>query len=523
MQIKRLHIDNFKCLQNFDIEFSTKEEGGSSSFLIGDNGTGKSSMLEAIIRIFISIYSLRYNTKRYDKKFENDFEIEYDYASKTVRIKKTKSRYDVWVNDEKILNRGSITKFRNIMRDDTNRLLPLRIISFYSGMNNKIQELYTEVYKNYHDAYFEAIKNYYWNFTSLDTAYLPTKNFIYCHEDFTQVYLCAFMCCINQNQLPFLTEKIGITGIASIKIALNTEKLERVATRSIETNDLEKVLEYLDNVLCELFTDPIIDDNVYYYEIDTKSNWSADAIQILDFFERLQSIFDAKISVDVYIDNNPKPVNCDDLSEGQRQLIKMIGMLGLCRFQDTLVLLDEPDAHMNPKWKYAIKEIIDGCLTSTINTQAIIATHDPLVINGAPKEAVRIFNRNGELNATKVIIPTEDTEGMGIDGLLQSEYYGMPSILDSETRRKLNEKYSLLVKKKEKSITEPELQRLAELTEELENMMFARNIPTDSYYDEYVAAMHKIYSERPKVSLTAEDIAERNAKAEEILRGLLGK
>ena len=62
-----------------------------------------------------------------------------------------------------------------------------------------------------------------------------------------------------------------------------------------------------------------------------------------------------------------------------------------------------------------------------------------------------------------------------------------------------------------------------ELTNSLENMSFARNIPTDSYYDEYVAAMHKIYSERPKVTLTAEDIAERNAKAEEILRGLLGE
>jgi hypothetical protein len=35
--------------------------------------------------------------------------------------------------------------------------------------------------------------------------------------------------------------------------------------------------------------------------------------------------------------------------------------------------------------------------------------------------------------------------------------------------------------------------------------------------------MHKIYSERPKAKLTAEDIAERNAKAEEILRGLLEK
>ena len=112
---------------------------------------------------------------------------------------------------------------------------------------------------------------------------------------------------------------------------------------------------------------------------------------------------------------------------------------------------------------------------------------------------------------------------MGIDELLQSEYYGLPTILDTDTKKKMDKKHDLLVKKKDGTITREESQKLLELTNSLENMSFARNIPTDSYYDEYVAAMHKIYSERPKVTLTAEDIAERNAKAEEILRGLLGK
>lgn len=39
--------------------------------------------------------------------------------------------------------------------------------------------------------------------------------------------------------------------------------------------------------------------------------------------------------------------------------------------------------------------------------------------------------------------------------------------------------------------------------------------------EEYAAVVHKIYNERPKVTLTAEDIAERNSKVEEILRELL--
>ena len=245
--------------------------------------------------------------------------------------------------------------------------------------------------------------------------------------------------------------------------------------------------------------------------------------------EKLENILGAEIEVSVRVGNSS--VISGYLSEGQRQLIKILGMLGVCKTEDALVLMDEPDAHMNPKWKYDLKTIIEDCLSDEVvtNTQAIIATHDPLVINGVPKEFIRIFAHNQELVAnnkyyfTKVITPTEDTEGLGIDGLLQSEYYGLSSILDSETRKKMDKKHSLLVKKKDGTITDEEKETLLELTVDLENMVFARNIPTDSYYDEYVAAMHKIYSERPEVSLTAEDIAERNAKAEEILRGLLNK
>lgn len=210
-------------------------------------------------------------------------------------------------------------------------------------------------------------------------------------------------------------------------------------------------------------------------------------------------------------------------------MIKILGMLGVSKTEDCLVLMDEPDAHMNPKWKYEIKDTMDKSLESAINTQAIIATHDPLVINGVSKEFIRIFTHDqtrvndNRYYFTQVITPTENTEGLGVDGLLQSEYYGLPSVLDNETKQKMERRHDLLVKKKEGTITDYERHTLLALTNDLENMTFARNIPTDSYYDEYVAAMHKIYSERPKVSLSAADIAERNSKAEEILKGLLGR
>ena len=53
MQIKRLQIDNHLCLVDFDIIFETVS-GGSSTILIGENGTGKSTMIECVLNILMS-------------------------------------------------------------------------------------------------------------------------------------------------------------------------------------------------------------------------------------------------------------------------------------------------------------------------------------------------------------------------------------------------------------------------------------------------------------------------------------
>lgn len=100
-------------------------------------------------------------------------------------------------------------------------------------------------------------------------------------------------------------------------------------------------------------------------------------------------------------------MKCKSMSEGQRQLIKILGMLGICKTEDCLVLMDEPDAYMNPRWKYDIKSTMDQSLKDAINAQAIIATHDPLVINGVPKEFIRIFTQNKELESSAGFLSQE--------------------------------------------------------------------------------------------------------------------
>lgn len=526
MQIQRLRIDDHLCLVDFDIEFATVT-GGSSTILIGENGAGKSTMLECVLNILMS-----FDLPAVEKRVDYSYSIEYEYAQKKISIIKSGHAYRITVDGS--ASEGSYKKIRAFAKEHS--LFPQRVIAFYSGANNKLFSNIKLVNANYAGLCRNTLRNFLKSMSDDSERFIPAfpkRKYNYCEEDFTPIYLLSILCGQDSFEKGYLIETCHFDKVQYVDMAINMDKVEQIFGRGRFEEEVPAGLYYLTDFIDHRFTDILREGFLFssagrsYFEIRNIDTLNVDAITILEFFEKLYSLFDARFEVTVT--QGGSDVKCGEMSEGQRQLIKILGMLGVCKTEDCLVLMDEPDAYMNPRWKYAIKKTMDRSLREAINTQAIIATHDPLVINGVPKEFIRIFTpnpfliKNNGYYFTKVIVPAESTKGLGIDGLLQSEYYGLTSVLDSDTKEKMDKKHDLLVKKKEGTITEEENKKLLELADALENMTFARNIPTDSYYDEYVAAMHKIYKERSEVTLTAEDIAERNAKAEEILRGLLEK
>lgn len=462
------------------------------------------------------------------KQFFN--EKAFYYAFQTVI--KSGHAYRITADDSAI--EGSYRKVRSFAQK--NSLFPQRVVAFYSGTNNKLFPNIKVVNTRYTCLCRDTLRNFLKSMNDDSERFIPNfpkRKYNYCEEGFTPVYLLSILCGQKSFEKSYLIKACHFDKVKYVDMVVNTNKVEQIFGRGRFEGDVPTGLYYLTDFIDYRFTDLLRRGFMYssngksYFQITNIDSVNIDSIAILEFFEKLYSLFETRFEVTVT--QGESNVKCSEMSEGQRQLIKILGMLGICKTEDCLVLMDEPDAYMNPRWKYEIKETMDNSLRDAINTQAIVATHDPLVINGVPKEFIRIFTHNENLVSnngyyfTKVIVPTEDTEGMGIDGLLQSEYYGLSSVLDSETKDKMDEKHRLLIKKKDGTITDNEKYKLLELTNDLENMSFTRNIPTDSYYDEYVAAMHKIYSERPHVNLSAEDIAERNAKAEEILKGLLEK
>ena len=109
MQLRHLSIPHFRNLRDLTMDFSThlpSGEGGAtgasakpirSRALIGQNGTGKSNLIEALITIFRDVDLNR------DASF--DYTLEYEIRGHTVRIQAdtTKQKHPfVWVDGDRV-------------------------------------------------------------------------------------------------------------------------------------------------------------------------------------------------------------------------------------------------------------------------------------------------------------------------------------------------------------------------------------------------------------------------------------
>ena len=529
MQILHLKIDNDqKCLVDFDIQLRIAD-GGSSTVLIGENGTGKSSMHEAICKILLS-----FDSDVVEKDTPFNYYFEYVYAAKRVTIQRQSKLYgiDVVENEITLHYEGVMKTVRKKLSDANCSIFPKRIITYYSGANDKLFPLFKSVNRQYSRMCSDEIRRYLASLVNPGNDYhsnFPRRKYNYCNEEMTSILLCAILGGVDSYEKSYLQENCRFSNLEDISVEIDMKKVmlyyshDQFDTRTM-ADELSDIISFIDERFLENFYRGFLyaTDSKAIFTIREIDALNLDSISIFNFFEKLSSLFSAKIEAFVMLGESR--VRASQMSEGQRQLIKMLGMLGVCKDEDCLVLMDEPDAHMNPKWKYEIKSVIDKSLEAAINTQAIISTHDPLVINGVDKTFIRIFEYNQALienngvYTTKICVPTEDTEGMGIDGLLQSEYYGLKTSYDKASSDKYILRQELYIKLINGEITEGEKETLKSLTAELGSLPISYNT-IDFLYDDFI----KIFKNTEfyaKEYLSYDDIVARRDKIKEIITAL---
>ena len=116
--------------------------------LIGNNGTGKSNLIEALLHIFVGLY--------YGRPPEFDFEIQYSAHGKTVRVENSaqQDKCEVTVDGQQWSN----TRFGARLRHPQQRPpFPGQLFAYYSGTCDRVHSIIrgynrTYVYKLRHQS-----------------------------------------------------------------------------------------------------------------------------------------------------------------------------------------------------------------------------------------------------------------------------------------------------------------------------------------------------------------------------------
>jgi len=89
--------------------------------------------------------------------------------------------------------------------------------------------------------------------------------------------------------------------------------------------------------------------------------------------------------------------------------------------EQTLVLMDEPEAHLHPPLLSAFVRALSNLLIDR-NGVAVIATHSPVILQEVPRTCVWKIRRSGRL--TMVERPEIETFGENV-GILTHEVFGL--------------------------------------------------------------------------------------------------
>jgi len=109
------------------------------------------------------------------------------------------------------------------------------------------------------------------------------------------------------------------------------------------------------------------------------------------------------------------------LSSGHKIVLLTITRLVQAVSEKTLVLIDEPEAHLHPPLLSAFTRALSDLLSDR-NGVAIVATHSPVILQEVPKSCVWILSRTGEFS--KIKHPRMETFGENV-GILTSEVFSL--------------------------------------------------------------------------------------------------
>lgn len=528
MRIDKIYIEAFKNLQNFSIDLDKTK---MHTVLLGQNAAGKSNLLEALVIIFRDL--------DLDEKTSFNYALEYQCKDNLLKVeggphvRGTFVFYKGEIKDNQIIYSTLISK--SVVKRDKSEYLPKYVFSYYSGISNRLLEHFDKHQKRFYDELIKGVN-------------APPRPLFYARQIHSYFVLMAFYAFSDKKASDFLKEFLGIIGLESVLFVLKKPVWAKSKTEALDFWKAKGVVrDFLDD-LFESSMAPIVHDDTV--REDFRRNHKQEQLYLYisnqekleniakkygtntEFFKSLESTYISDLIQEVRVKVKKVNVHGDitfkELSEGEQQLLTVLGLLRFTKEDESLILLDEPDTHLNPLWKWKYMNLLEEYSGKDESSQILMTTHDPLVIGGLTKEQIRIFqsvkktDKEGkEYQLIETFEPDFDPKGLGVAGILTSEFFNLPSTLDEDTLEDLNERNRLVTKKDKAGLSDPEREQLNELFLKLSDLGI-NTTDRDPMYQKFISAISQ-REEFQVEKVSKEDRVKQNQIALEILDELFNE
>ncbi|WP_296238594.1 AAA family ATPase [Psychrobacter sp. UBA5136] len=391
MKVKRLHLQNYGRFEDLKIDFApTAEKTGNVTVIVGNNGAGKSQILQALAT------SLSWFIAKLNDENADGVELSQSDIKNNTHLSSVKTS----IEDLSCIERNKKWVEESIQADwkiDATTEKKFRPATYGLRVNRLSKVIRSYIYK------FKKNEE-----TSLPIfAYYPVERIIrstpvevsddFVNNQFT-AYDNALKKSVNfESFFSWFREREDIENEKIVNSAKSVEtQNESALIKSLKSN-FEYPIGERNKKLSEDELDPFMSDFIkefrinffsQYYKVDDKLLSSVR--QSIEFFTSFKNIHIRRQGTPTMIvEKDGEELDVNQLSQGEKSLFALVGDIAhrLALLNPSLdnplegegvVMIDEVDLHLHPKWQH---DLIDKLVATFPNVQFILTTHSPHVIS----------------------------------------------------------------------------------------------------------------------------------------------
>lgn len=344
MKLLSLKIkSDFRNLKGLKLSLS---EDNDTYVLIGNNGTGKTNILEALSSVFSSLLL--------KTPFEFSFVLLYKLADDKYRVE-----HDI--TDGRIKYRKN-----DIVVEESDMAYPNRIICNYSGEDTRLWENY---YKVPYEDYIRGIKRR----TARDILKM-----VYIDRSMWRYVLLCMISARGENQAfdNFLSQKLYIRPEDEVTVKM---RIDEGKLGGWHDNQVKQLVQMVSARLHEIDSDFSTDITVF--------NPLGDEPR--ELFSKYVGADDLIIDVTISYHDG---VEVGYLSEGEKKMMVILFILEALADERTLVLMDEPDSHIHISRKAELNDMFN----SMSHRSNLITSHSPTLTAKFRSDTIIMLDRKSD-------------------------------------------------------------------------------------------------------------------------------